>query len=97
MESLRQQALESNASPLALRQQLLATIKPDVEALLPSAQNMARFIQRCRQKAGQSNVKAGQNDVKAGESDVKASQTDVKASQTEVKAGQTDVNAVQLD
>ena len=54
MESLRQQALESNASPLALRQKLFASIEPDVAALLPSVQNMARLIHRWRQKAGQS-------------------------------------------
>ena len=58
MESLRQQALESDASPLALRQKLFASIERDVAALLPSAQNMARLVSRWRNKASHSSNKS---------------------------------------
>ena len=51
LERLHQQALESNASPFLLRQQLLSAVEPEVAALLPSTAGVARRVVRWRQKA----------------------------------------------
>ena len=48
MERLRQQALQTNVFPMTLRLQLLASVDPEVAAILPSKGAMARCINRWR-------------------------------------------------
>ena len=51
-EKLRHQALQTNASPMAISQQLLASVDPEVAAILPSRSSMERNICRCGGKEG---------------------------------------------
>ena len=51
LHRMRVQALETDDTPLAIRQQLFATVDPEVAKLLPSEPSMRRVIQRQRQRA----------------------------------------------
>ena len=57
LHRMRVQALETDDTPLAIRQQLFATVDPEVAKLLPSEPSMRRVIQRQRQRASAAGVR----------------------------------------
>ena len=104
LHRMRVQALETDDTPLAIRQQLFATVDPEVAKLLPSEPSMRRVIQRQRQRASAAGVRVkvistpGVN-VKVKDAHVTAAVVkvdDLNASSVSVKVKDADVTTTSV-